>query len=90
MSKIDAALIFGHNEYSLEVAKNVEHKYKNISIFKLNSDEEFEYDKNYDLRSFDFSDDWDELEDSFNIHESIAFCMLEDDAQNIFLTISLR
>jgi len=90
MSKKIAALIFGHNEYSLEVAKNIGHKYENISIFKLTSDEEFENDKNYDIRNFDLSDDWDELENSFNMQESIVFCMLEDDAQNIFLTISLR
>ena len=90
MSKKSAALIFGHNEYSLEVAKNIGHKYKNISIFKLNSDDKLEYDKDYDFKSFDFSDDWDELEESFDISDSIAFCMLEDDAQNMFLTISLR
>ncbi len=90
MSKKIAALIFGHNEYAFEVAKNVEHKYEDITIFKLSSDEKLEYDKNYDIKNFDFSDDWDDLVENFNMKNSIAFCMLEDDAQNIFLTISLR
>jgi len=90
MSKKTAALIFGHNEYAYEVAKNIKYKYSDVSIFKLKSDEELANDKDYDVRNFDFSDDWDELVDSFDMQNSIVFCMIEDDAQNIFLTISLR
>ncbi len=90
MSKKRAALIFGHNDYALEVAKNIEYEYENISIFKSKSDEVLEFCENYDIREFDFSDKWDELEESFDMENSIAFSMLEDDAENIFLTISLR
>ncbi len=90
MSKKIAALIFGHNDYAFEVAKNVEHEYEYISIFKSKSDKRVELDENYDIREFDFSNRWDELEESFDMKNSIAFSMLEDDAENIFLTISLR
>jgi len=90
MSKKRAALIFGHNEYALEVAKNIKYEYENISIFKSKSDETLTSDKNYDIREFDFSNQWDELEEIFDMENSIVFSMLEDDAENIFLTISLR
>ncbi|MBU1658981.1 NAD-binding protein [bacterium] len=89
MKKI-TALIFGYNDYAFEIAKNIEHKYRDICIFKLNSDEATLQKKNYKIKNFDFSDEWDELKNTFDMQKSIAFCVLEDDAENIFLTISLR
>ncbi|MDA7817695.1 NAD-binding protein [Sulfurimonas sp.] len=75
------ALIFGQNEYTLEIEKNIASNYNDIHVFKLNGDDEF---------SFDLSDDWDHLKEVVNIDECIAFCILEDMAENIFLTLSLR
>ncbi|MDQ7067654.1 MAG: NAD-binding protein [Sulfurimonas sp.] len=72
-----SALIFGHNKYGLEIAQNIKEKYKSIQLYSQGKD-------------FDLSDDWSGLEDSIDIADSIAFCVLEDAAQNIFLTISLR
>ena len=43
-----------------------------------------------DKLSFDLSDDWGMLENRYDINECISFCILEDIAENIFLTISLR
>jgi len=71
------ALIFGNNKYGLEIVQNIKEKYKNIQLYSEGKD-------------FDLSDDWTSLENSINIKDSIAFCVLEEDAHNIFLTISLR
>lgn len=77
----NSALIFGLNEYTHEIEKNISAHYKNIDIFTLGEDGE---------NSFDLSDNWDDLNNRFNISECVAFCILEDMAENIFLTISLR
>lgn len=79
--KRKVALIFGYNEYAFEIEKNIKSEYDEIHIFKLNEEGE---------NSFDLSDNWDDLSEKVNIHECIAFCILEDMAENIFLTISLR
>lgn len=83
-----SVLVFGNNEYGIEIAKNVRYKYSNITIFGLdlyeNSTSEFQVEK------FDLSDHWDELRAEYDIDNSIIFCALKDEAQNIFLTISLR
>jgi len=75
------ALIFGFNDYTSEIEKNISSEYESVSIFTLDKDDE---------NSFDLSDDWDDLDNRFNIENCIAFCILEDMAENIFLTISLR
>lgn len=84
------ALIFGYNEYTREIVKNISHKYENIKVFK----EEGCLDKldlqKYEVEIFDFSDSWSDLGNRYDIKNSVAFCVLEDDAENIFLTISLR
>jgi hypothetical protein len=82
VEKKAAALLFGYNEYTLEIQENISFKYENIEIFSLEENEK--------SSKFDLSDDWSELEDKFNMDESVAFCVLEDDATNIFLTLSLR
>jgi len=81
------ALIFGFNNYALEIAHNVADKYEEIRLFSL--DEEVEHDV-YSFENFDLSDDWTSIENSIDIESSVAFCTLEDSAENIFLTISLR
>lgn len=76
------ALIFGDNEYSKEIKRNIDSIYESIELFSL--------DANKSEHSFDLSDDWSLLEDRYNMDECISFCVLEDIAENIFLTISLR
>jgi Trk K+ transport system NAD-binding subunit len=76
------ALIFGDNEYSQEIAKNITDIYENIHIFSL--------DTKNDEYSFDLSDNWCELKSKYDMKNCISFCTLEDMAENIFLTISLR
>lgn len=79
--KKKVALIFGFNEYTFEIEKNIKSEYDAVHIFKLNEEGE---------NNFDLGDNWDDLNEKVNIKECIAFCILEDMAENIFLTISLR
>jgi Trk K+ transport system NAD-binding subunit len=82
IEKTDAAIIFGYNEYAQEIADNISFKYKKVEFFSLNESDEAE--------KFDLSDDWSSLEERFDMQNSVAFCVVEDDATNIFLTLSLR
>ncbi|WP_324170757.1 TrkA C-terminal domain-containing protein [Sulfurimonas sp.] len=75
------ALLFGDNEFTIEIQNNISQHYKNVQVFKLNTDDEY---------SFDLSDDWDELSKKYDMTDCIVFCNLENMAENIFLTISLR
>jgi len=75
------ALIFGYNDYTKEIEKNIASEFKSVNIFRLDDESE---------NSFDLSDDWDDIRQRFNISECVAFCILEDMAENVFLTISLR
>jgi len=81
------ALIFGHNKYANEIILNVQKTYKNIRVFAL---EDVADEPLCEVEKFDLSDEWQGIEEDINIEESIAFCVLEDMAENIFLTISLR
>ncbi len=79
--KENTALIFGYNDYTHEIEKNISSKFAIIEILRLNSELE---------NSFDLSDDWDDFSVKYNMDSCIAFCILENMAENIFLTISLR
>jgi len=84
-------LIFGYNEYGLEIAKNIFSKYSNVTIFSLdNTDSIIDKDTGLKVENFDLSDDWSSLINDYDLEDSIVFCSLEDVAKNIFLTISLR
>lgn len=84
------ALIFGHNDYTFEIEKNIKSHYKKIYIFNLDAQSVSKDSNGYEIEAFDLSEDWDELRDSVNIDECEAFCILEDMSKNIFLTLSLR
>jgi len=83
-----SALIFGFNKYALEIYANVESKYENVQIYALDNQEITTEDIN--VAHFDLSDEWSDIEENIDTQNSIAFCVLENSAENIFLTISLR
>ncbi len=89
-SKKTSALIFGRNDYSLKIVQNIVHKYPDVHIFELDEDMIEKSDELYEVNSFDLSDDWEDFKSTYDMQKSIAFCVLENDAKNIFLTISLR
>jgi Trk K+ transport system NAD-binding subunit len=84
----NSALIFGFNKYAEEIIKNVKNEYNDVKIYSLN--EEDTNNVEYEIEHFDLSDSWKGIEDHIDIENSIVFCVLEDTAENIFLTISLR
>lgn len=85
------ALIFGYNDYALEIAKNIVDSYNKIYIYSLQSEQDIvKNSSEFEIRNFDLSDKWDDINEFVDIEHSIAFCVLEDNAENIFLTISLR
>ena len=89
--KSNSALIFGYNEYGFEIARNVQKKYDQITIFSLNDTDELNgLDSDFLVEKVDLNDDWDKFKNSYDIEKSIVFCALNDEAKNIFLTISLR
>lgn len=83
--------VFGYNEYAKEITSN----------FKLTSVEVFIYvidevslkrakEDGHDVELVELDDDWVNIADRFDTTQLICFCALDDDAQNVFLTISLR
>ena len=82
------ALIFGHNKYAHEIVSNVKDKYAEVKVFSLN--EEDLQNSELELELFFFFFEWTEVEKHIDEENSMAFCVLEDIAENIFLTISLR
>jgi len=85
------ALIFGYNEYGIEIARNIVNRYTNIIIFTLGdipiaTDNKFKFN----IEKFDLSDDWDYIDSKYSIEDSRIFCALMEESKNIFLTISLR
>ncbi len=81
------ALIFGFNNYSEEILKNVQQKYDNVKIYSLDKED---VRKDSSIGHFDLSDNWKKMEDEINVDKSVAFCVLEETAENVFLVISLR
>ncbi|MDP3466177.1 MAG: NAD-binding protein [Sulfuricurvum sp.] len=85
------AAIFGYNEYSKQIVKQLQGTYQNVGLFVM-SDAEFLEAQNDGINAekFDLSDDWDMIGGRFDVNALIVFCALNDDAENVFLTISLR
>lgn len=82
------ALIFGYNKYAFEIITQVTKTYGNVKIFSLH-DKDLE-DEKYYVEHFDLSDEWGDIHSNVDLSNAVAFCALEDSAENIFLTISLR
>lgn len=86
-----SAVIFGYNEFALEIANSLKTKYNDIALFVLEDKElKLLQDNNYKVSKFSIDDDWNNLQGEYDIDDLIVFCALEDTAENIFLTISLR
>jgi voltage-gated potassium channel len=84
-------VLFGYNEYSKQILAKIEHLYHNVGIF-VNDDHELleGQKKGVRVEKFDLSDDWRVIEEEFDPDALVVFCALRDDAENVFLTISLR
>jgi len=90
MTKESSVLIFGYNKFAKEIANSVRKSYKNIIFYTKVIDDSVDINEKDDIRIFDFTDDWEDLEKSIDIKNSLAFCTMNSEAENVFLTISLR
>lgn len=89
--KSRCAAIFGYNEYSKQIVKQIFSAYDNVGVFVIDEVEFLEAKSDGIVAErFDLSDDWRVIESHFDMNELIVFCALSDDAENVFLTISLR
>ena len=90
MMKRDA-IIFGYNEYARQIAANIDSQFRTVRLYTQSEPEiKTASERGYDVALFDLGDEWDDIADDFNMDELLIFCALENDAENVFLTISLR
>ena len=88
--KYSGAIVFGFNEYAKQIALQIVGDYEKFAVFVKN---ESEYaaakESGFSVELFDLGENWDSLK-PFDLRSLLIFCALEDDAENVFLTISLR
>lgn len=86
-----SAIIFGYNEFALEIANSLNTRYSDIALLVLEDKElKLLQGNNFKISKFSIDDDWFKLQEQYDIDDLVVFCALEDTAENIFLTISLR
>jgi len=88
---IKEVLVFGYNEYAKEISSNFILDKFDVHVYVLD-ELSFQAAKSdgLEVELVELDDDWLDISRNFNIEEVICFCALDDDAQNVFLTISLR
>jgi voltage-gated potassium channel len=86
----DAIILFGYNEYAREIARQIRFIYRRVVIYSLKNDEvEDAQSDGLEAHLADLEDKWDDLL-SYDLAKTRIICALEDDAENVFLTLSLR
>ena len=86
-----SAVVFGFNEYAKQIALQISGEYQSFAIFVMNeAEKEAAKLAGFETELFDLSEDWKSIEERFDINDLIVFCALDNDAENVFLTISLR
>lgn len=87
----DCAAVFGFNEYAKQIAQQIHGVYPHFALYVLNEAQKTQAKAaGFEAELFDLSEDWRMIEDRCDPERMIAFCALDNDAENIFLTISLR
>jgi len=89
--KKNTTLLFGYNDFTKEIVKQLADEHSRVYIYTM--DEALLHEgkeAGYDISLFDLSDEWDEIASLYDPDHLRVFSTLEDDAENIFLTISLR
>jgi Trk K+ transport system NAD-binding subunit len=86
-----SAIVFGFNEYAKEIAMQIAGEYEKFAVFVMNDAEKAAAEaKGFETEIFDLGEEWDTIQKRFDPETLVVFCALEDDAENVFLTISLR
>ncbi len=82
--------VFGFGEFAREIVAQVNDAYRSVCVYTLDVTSKEEVIKNGgEAHLFDLGDNWDEFND-LAMDETLFICALDDDASNVFLTISLR
>ena len=88
--KTHDVMVFGYGEFAKEIVAQVHDYYRSVSVYTLDESSRQEVIKSGgDAYIFDLSDKWDEFKLN-SMEETLFICALDDDASNVFLTISLR
>ncbi|PHR54123.1 MAG: hypothetical protein COA44_14175 [Arcobacter sp.] len=84
-------VIFGYDEYAKEIARGFNKQESSIQIYLLDETScKQAVEDGYKAELVELDDDWLVLAENFDIEKLKCFCSLSNDAQNVFLTISLR
>ncbi|WP_345986398.1 NAD-binding protein [Sulfurimonas sp. HSL-1656] len=87
---MDAIILFGYNEFAREIAQQLRYTCPRIVVYALNnSDVEQAQAAGLEAHLADLEDNWDDLL-SFDLAVTRIICALESEAENVFLTLSLR
>ena len=87
---IDSIIIFGYDEYAREIARQIRFVYSRMVVYALKASEVDSAQQNgFEAHLCDLEDKWDDLL-SYDLAKTRIICALEKDAENVFLTISLR
>lgn len=88
--KTHDVMVFGYGEFAKEIVTQVHEAYRSVTVYTLDEPSQQEVIKSGgNAYIFDLSDNWDEFE-MHSMEETLFICALDDDASNVFLTISLR
>lgn len=83
-------MVFGYGEFAKEIVAQVNEAYRSVTVYTLDEASQQEVIKaGGNAHIFDLSDNWVEFE-MHSMEETLFICALDDDASNVFLTISLR
>jgi len=83
--------VFGYNEYAKEIAFNFKLTGVAVSVYVIDEASLRRANEDgHDVELVELDDDWVNIGEKFDTSELTCFCALDDDAQNVFLTISLR
>lgn len=90
MMASDSMIIFGYGEFAKEIASSLRYLEQRLVVYALKSScvEAAQYD-GFEAHQVNLEDSWEELE-SYDLLQTRIICALDDEAENIFLTISLR
>ena len=85
-----AIIIFGYDEFAREIAQQIRYLYQRVVVYGLkNGDVEKAQADGFEAHVADLEDKWDDLL-SYDLANTRIICALANEAENVFLTISLR
>ena len=83
-------IVFGCDEYALQLVSSLDGYCRNLKLFVMDKESIPSIrERGFDVALFDLSDDWEILKE-YDPERLIAYCAVCDEAENIFLTISLH